>query len=700
MLRQSQKKLELSEKKRQQAEEQLIRADITMKRVEDRIDSGDLTLATVLSLLNKAIDKLLPTDLVDLPHERLRVLKELLLEVQFDVSGADQISGLLRYLKNQGTEKAKKLLRENARSIPQKVDELWKAAEGAIRSVGKQERVLADTFETTKQGAKLASQGNAQDCVVQACNDIAAGCKATAPLKTALSRNDLPQRLGRQTVKANLDAAIVCSIGTDGFTCPNCGKSDSWRHLGTQKNFLRTLNESSAELLRNLNTNYDLYVCECGQRHLHMPHNAPIPVTPQASISQDLAIEVGVAMTRGIPVNRLETVLCVGNEQIGSDTLGRNAHRMVQQGALAPMVAKLQETLHGQIGGIVDETPLDILQHEGKSRKAVESKSKQGYVMVQNSLPHEEQQVALYRRLDGRSSEAIAEAKGNWDPTLLVSDGYQPYKTIMSKEGTSDKPRRHQVCLIHWRRLVLTAIRELGQLQTTSESPQAIAAKIRAHDPFRLLSAVGAALSSIYCEETNEYKRRENESVEQQLERIHAGRQASARPLMDAIDKIMQRLGKEYAEETTAGKYKAAPGKNATISDAVVYYLNSQNELRAFLDDPRLVPDTNRSERAVRTLTVLRAASGFKQSPEFADSMCGWFTLMETAKANSIDNPVLWLKQHSRAWAQHVIDETRTRLGDHLNPDRKLLQYDPDALASFDVTPWLPWNYVKRIKKE
>lgn len=187
MLRQSQKKLELSEKKRRQAEEQLVRADITMKRVEDRIDSGDLTLAAVLSLLNKAIDKLLPTDLVDLPHERLRVLKELLLEVQFDVSGADQISGLLRYLKNKGTEKAKKLLRENARSIPQKVDELWKAAEGAICSVGKQEKVLADTFETTKQGAKLASQDNAQNCVVQACNDIAAGSKATAPLKTALS---------------------------------------------------------------------------------------------------------------------------------------------------------------------------------------------------------------------------------------------------------------------------------------------------------------------------------------------------------------------------------------------------------------------------------------------------------------------------------------------------------------------------------
>lgn len=89
MLRQSQKKLELNEKERRQAEEQLVRANITMKRVEDRIDSGDLTLAAVLSLLSKAIEKLLPTDLVDFPHERLRVLKELLLEVQFDVSGAD-----------------------------------------------------------------------------------------------------------------------------------------------------------------------------------------------------------------------------------------------------------------------------------------------------------------------------------------------------------------------------------------------------------------------------------------------------------------------------------------------------------------------------------------------------------------------------------------------------------------------------------
>ncbi len=70
---------------------------------------------------------------------------------------------------------------------------------------------------------------------------------------------------------------------------------------------------------------------------------------------------------------------------------------------------------------------------------------------------------------------------------------------------------------------------------------------------------------------------------------------------------------------------------------------------------------------------------------------------METAKTNGIDNPFLYLKQYSRTWAQHMIDETHTRLGDHLTPDRKLLQYDPDAMASFDVTPW---NYVTRVKKE
>lgn len=62
---------------------------------------------------------------------------------------------------------------------------------------------------------------------MQTCNAIAVGCKATAPLKTALSRNDLLQMIGRQTVKAKLDAPTVCLIGAGGLTCPNCGKSDS-----------------------------------------------------------------------------------------------------------------------------------------------------------------------------------------------------------------------------------------------------------------------------------------------------------------------------------------------------------------------------------------------------------------------------------------------------------------------------------------
>lgn len=133
---------------------------------------------------------------------------------------------------------------------------------------------------------------------------------------------------------------------------------------GTQKNILRTLNESSSELLRNLNTNHNLNICEWGQRHLHMLHNMPIPLTPQSTISVDLAIEVGVAMTRGSPENRLKTMLSVGNEQIGSNELERNAHRMKQQETLVPMLAKLQETLHGQTGGIVNKPPLEILHYE------------------------------------------------------------------------------------------------------------------------------------------------------------------------------------------------------------------------------------------------------------------------------------------------------------------------------------------------
>lgn len=52
-------------------------------------------------------------------------------------------------------------------------------------------------------------------------------------------------------------------------------------------------------------------------------------------------------------------------------------------------------------------------------------------------------------------------------------------------------------------------------------------------------------------------------------------------------------------------------------------------------------------------------------------------------------------------WAQDMIDEMLRRLGDLLNPDRNLLQSNPDALASIDVSPWMTWrNYIKLIKKE
>lgn len=46
-----------------------------------------------------------------------------------------------------------------------------------------------------------------------------------------------------------------------------------------------------------------------------------------------------------------------------------------------------------------------------------------------------------------------------------------------------------------------------------------------------------------------------------------------------------------------------------------------------------------------------------------------------------------------------MIAETHTRLGDHLNPDSKLLQYDPDAMASSDLTPWLPWQLYQTNKE-
>lgn len=103
-------------------------------------------------------------------------------------------------------------------------------------------------------------------------------------------------------------------------------------------------------------------------------------------------------------------------------------------------------------------------------------------------------------------------------------------------------------------------------------------------------------------------------------------------------------------------------------------------------------------------MAVYRNAAFFKRSIEGAKGFCNLLTLRETAKLNGIKDVPKWLKAVHRAFYEHVERHVwttryeRLKTGEHLR--LRIPNITPELIASFDWTPWLPWNYAKALSQE
>jgi len=109
------------------------------------------------------------------------------------------------------------------------------------------------------------------------------------------------------------------------------------------------------------------------------------------------------------------------------------------------------------------------------------------------------------------------------------------------------------------------------------------------------------------------------------------------------------------------------------LGKAVGYALKQWNKLIAYLESPYLTPDNNASENAIRPFVLGRKNWLFNKSPKGADSSCGMYSLIETAKLNGVE-PLKYL--------------------------RELFEKAPHVIANQSSTPedWnklLPWNIFK-----
>jgi transposase len=72
------------------------------------------------------------------------------------------------------------------------------------------------------------------------------------------------------------------------------------------------------------------------------------------------------------------------------------------------------------------------------------------------------------------------------------------------------------------------------------------------------------------------------------------------------------------------------------LGKAIRYSLNQWDKLIAYLESPYLTPDNNASENAIRPFVLGRKNWMFNQTPGGAESSCGMYSLIETAKQNGL----------------------------------------------------------------
>lgn len=701
-----------TEKLQKQAEKLEERAEKLEKERDDYRDQLELhdRMAKSLALLcATAIKDGSPLG-DDITQAELDRLDEIVRQAAMNIELAKRCSGIVKYFWRKASEKTSKNLgKEHPIEMPAEEDEpgevtlretVLERKRGIHELEKKNVSVLGVVNDAIRQIAKDPATEN--DSVLKACSGISETAQPTAPEPKSLPKNG-KKTVGRKVPKEKANDNTINQPQEEPFTCPRCGRTE-FVQIGQYEECLRYLSKCIGELLQSGKFARPVMECtSCGFKHVVIPDDFPTPATPnQGTVSNDLVCQLGVMQGAGLTELKSETLLCTDRFDLGSDTLLRNTHRWTESGPGHYLIEAIKDAVRNRAVVQFDETPIDIQQCNGESVKKVECNSKQGYLLAATSVPDDDKPFAIFTRLDSRSGESIAKQLGAWTPEVIVTDGWQAYDTALSRLGIGKTVGR-QICNVHLRRLILRSldIESLEEVTLRPDGAMAAQKKIQEKDPQYLMCVIVDGYRKLYGIEAT-LRRRPNETREQQLERIAAVRKRKCVKLMDNIDVLMKSLAERYAVRE---KDKYCRAVDSDLAEAVVHYMNNRDGLRLFLHDPRVSPDSNAVEGAIRRPVLYKQAAHFKQSPDFVESLCGWFSLVETARLNGVRDPVKWLTSFAEKFYRVCLDWSLTK--EYEDPERKTKKrtlrlsggFHEDAVGHFNFYEWLPWEYSKREPK-
>lgn len=315
---------------------------------------------------------------------------------------------------------------------------------------------------------------------------------------------------------------------------------------------------------------------------------APLPPQPipKSMASPGLLAHVAVAKyADGLPLYRQSKQF----ERLGID-LPRNtlASHMIKVGELInPLIEQLTQHMLGYDLIGMDETPVQVLKEPGKVAQS------QSYMWVMKGGPPYQPVVAYHyapTRAQSVPEQLLTDFKG-----YLQTDGYAGYHAVLKREAIVGLG-----CWAHVRRKFMDAKKALPKAQQNKGN--------RVQQALAFIGQLYQLERTIGALEPEEKRQR---------------RQADAVVILDRF-------------KTWLDKQSVPP--KTLLGKAIVYARNEWPRLTVYTTDGRLNIDNNLVENAIRPFAIGRKNWLFCDSQSGARASANLYSLIETAKANGIND--------------------------------------------------------------
>jgi len=367
----------------------------------------------------------------------------------------------------------------------------------------------------------------------------------------------------------------------------SCGCGDKLHRIGEEVSEKLDVQPARFVVKRYIRGKYACRSCEgSGDEALPAVRTAPMPpavIKRGIATPGLLAFILTAKYVDGLPFARQEKSFARFGVVISRQRMADWA--MAVGEALTPVVRELLIELRAGPVLLLDETPVQVHGEEGRKNTA------RSYMWASYGGPPETP-VVYYCYAPTRATRAAADIVGDFSG-YLQSDAYGVYRRLC-RERADLYPVG---CWAHARRKFFEA-RGSGKKAGAAEYA---------------LSAIGKLYS---VERQLSHLPRDGEFLSKRRELIE--------PELEKFEKWLVKKAEQVPPTSSLGK-------------AVGYTLGQWEELVRYLESPYLSPDTNRVENKIRPFVIGRRAWLFSGSPRGAEAMAGIYSLVESAKAASIE---------------------------------------------------------------